>query len=76
VLRRVGASLAATEVDGADWRRYRDVFAARDGETAVVYAVSPTGELWARRQQAAGAGEDDDPETLAGEELPDEEDAP
>jgi hypothetical protein len=57
-------------VDGADWRRYRD------GETAGVYAVSPTGELWARRQQAAGAGEDDDPETLAGEELPDEEDAP
>jgi hypothetical protein len=38
------------EVDSADWRTYSAVFGAYDGDAAIVYAVTPTGELWWRRQ--------------------------
>ncbi|HET9139788.1 hypothetical protein [Actinophytocola sp.] len=47
---------AAVEVDAADWRGYVAIFAARDGDAAVVYAVTPGGQLWWRRQERAGAG--------------------
>jgi hypothetical protein len=46
--------LPATEVDGGDWRGYRDVFAARSGRTTVVYALTREGALWAFRQWAPG----------------------
>ncbi len=47
--------MPAAEVDGADWRAYRDVFAATDGAATVVYAVTGDGQLWWRRQEAPGA---------------------
>jgi len=42
-------------VDRADWRLYSAVFAMYDGDAAVLYAVTTTGELWWRRQDAPGA---------------------
>jgi len=45
----------AVTVDRADWRLYEAVFAVYDGDAAVLYAVTATGELWWRRQDAPGA---------------------
>lgn len=45
---------AAVEVDGGDWRGYHATFAMRDGAAAIIYAVTASGELWWRRQTAAG----------------------
>jgi hypothetical protein len=45
----------STEVDAGDWRPYRDVLAIRDGTATVIYALASDGELWWRRQEAAGA---------------------
>jgi len=50
-----GGFLPATDVDGGDWRAYRDVFAAADGAATVVYAVTQDGQLWWRRQETPGA---------------------
>ncbi|MBP2326599.1 hypothetical protein JOF56_006984 [Kibdelosporangium banguiense] len=43
------------EVDSADWRTYSKVFGAYDGDAAILYAVTASGELWWRRQTASGA---------------------
>lgn len=46
---------AQVEVDAGDWRGYHAIFGVRDGDAAIVYAVTADGELWWRRQAAAGA---------------------
>jgi hypothetical protein len=46
---------SAVRVDAADWRGYSAIFAVRDGNATIVYAVTAGGELWWRRQEAAGA---------------------
>ncbi|TCO45299.1 hypothetical protein [Actinocrispum wychmicini] len=49
-------SLGATaEVDTADWRVYSKIFGMYDHNAVILYAVSATGELWWRRQNAPGA---------------------
>jgi hypothetical protein len=45
----------AVEVDRADWRAYSAVFAVYDSNAVILYAVTATGELWWRRQEAPGA---------------------
>lgn len=45
----------AAEVDSGDWRGYSAIFGVYSGDAAILYAVTPTGELWWRRQDAAGA---------------------
>ena len=46
---------AEVEVAAGDWRQYRDVFAVSQGAATVIYATTYDGELWWRRQDAAGA---------------------
>jgi hypothetical protein len=45
----------AVEVDSGDWRAYWTIFGMFDGNAAILYAVTPTGELWWRRQESPGA---------------------
>lgn len=45
----------AAEVDSGDWRGYSAIFGVYSGDAAILYAVTPTGELWWRRQDASGA---------------------
>jgi hypothetical protein len=45
----------AVVVDRADWRSYVAVVAMYDGDAAVLYAVTASGELWWRRQDTPGA---------------------
>jgi hypothetical protein len=47
---------AATEVDTGDWRQYREISAARDGNTVVLYATAADGGLWSWRQGVRGGG--------------------
>lgn len=42
------------EVDGSDWRGYRDLTAVRDGSAVVLYSVTTDGHLLWRRQEAPG----------------------
>ncbi|HEU5469669.1 MAG TPA: hypothetical protein VFV67_03380 [Actinophytocola sp.] len=43
-----------TDVDAGDWRPYSHVFAVDAGPATLVYATTPAGELWWRRQERAG----------------------
>lgn len=45
---------APVEVDGGDWRVYRDLTAVRDGSAVVLYSVTTDGHLLWRRQEAPG----------------------
>jgi hypothetical protein len=51
---RVPSLGPAVEVDSADWRTCSAIFGVFYGHAAILYAVTPTGELWWRRQEAPG----------------------